>query len=442
MVDSIRVVRTYCPFWQRIVYELWDGLSPVIPANNYLHSDLSLSDHTLADKAYSLVLFFRYLRRNSLDFFDLNPRSLIPFILQFRNELLFRIRAGQNNSDTQDQTQSEKEVLPITYRHAQSALSEIGWLCDWWGLIEVRPSLRVGGYGKNHSSNSRRVSGSTLPDHFKINTPKARKRFRENHVLELSEVEAVWDYLTSEARPARPDALIKYPARPNPRWLPRQITAWEKTRREYLVRLAWFHRQQMLWALLFGSAMRRSEVPLLMLADVQFYGADLWITLRLRRATESLGRAKSGPRTIFIGWDPRVISAWQNWMRSRQVLIDLWMAKTDKPDHGMFLVNRDGGPLTVEGLASLFEMLNSRFHVFGGEFTEDQFKLHAHAIRHTVKALFEEWGIPRETQQRHLGHKMPETTDLYGKVYRRTYIALLSGLVAQYMASAGGKLTV
>lgn len=442
MTNSIHVVRTYCPFWQRILYDLWDGLSPVIPANNYLRSNLMLSNHTLADKAYSLVLFFRFLRRNSLDFFDLSLRTLNPLILQFRNELLFRIRAGEGDLETQKYTRTKVVIQPIGYSHAQSVLAEVGWLCEWWGLIGARSSQMVLIYRSTHWPNSRRKPNRVLPDCFQIGIPRTRNKFHENHVLEPPEVNAIWGYLTSEARPIRPNVLIKYPAGPKPGWYPRQISSWNKAQQGYRLRLAWFHRQQMLWALLIGSAMRRSEVPLLMLADVQFYGVDLWVTLRLRKATEGLGLAKTGPRMIFIGWDPRIISAWQNWIRSRQVLIDLWMSKTGKPDHGMFLTKRDGGALTVDSMASLFEILNSRFQVFGGEFIEDQFKIHPHAIRHTVEALFEEWGIPRETRQRHLGHKKPETTDIYGKVYRKTYVALLSKLEALHMLRAGGEFSV
>lgn len=437
MVDLIHVERTYCQFWQRITYELWDGLLPVVSANNYLRAHLELSDHTLEGKAYSLALFFRFLQRNSLDFFDLSSRILNPLILQFKNELLFRVRAGEGNSDAKKSTRPKAGVQPITYRYAQSVLAEVGGLCKWWDLIEERPSQTVIGYRKTRPSPLRRAPNQVLPDCFRIYIPIARKSFRENHVLEPSEVEAVWYYLTSEARPTRPKLLVKCPSGPKPDWSPRQISAWEKAQQEYRERLAWFHRQQMLWALFLGSAMRRSEVPLLMLVDIQFYGADLWATLRVRKVTENLGRAKSGVRTIFIGWDNRIITAWQNWVRSRQVLIDVWMAKTNKPDHGMFLTNRNGGPLTVEGTASLFEMLNSRFQVFGGEFREDQFMLHPHAIRHTVEALFGEWGVPHETRQRHLGHKKPETTDLYGKVYRKTYVALLTKLVSIHKTITG-----
>ena len=442
MPSSIQVVRTYCPFWQRTLYELWEGNLPVVPANNYLRSNLILSDHSLADKAYSLILFFRFLQRNSVDFFELNPRTLNPFILHFKNELLFRARSSEISSDDRNSTRLEPVVKPISYSHAQSVLAEVGWLCEWWGLIETRPSRSLSRYGKTHQSNSCRTPKRVLPECFRISIPKARRRFSENHVLEPSEVEAIWIYLTSEARPTRRKLLVEFPSGPRTIWPQRRILAWKKAQQEFRERLAWFHRQQMLWALLLGSAMRRGEVPLLMLVDVQFYRADLWVALRLRKVTEPLGRAKSGPRTIFIGWDPRIISAWQNWTRSRQVLIDLWTAKTGMPDHGMFLTNRSGGPLTVEGISSLFEMLNSRFNFFGGEFFEEQFKLHPHAIRHTVEALFEEWGISHEIRQRHLGHKKPETTDLYGKVYRKTYVALLTALETRNMTRAGGEFTV
>jgi len=167
-----------------------------------------------------------------------------------------------------------------------------------------------------------------------------------------------------------------------------------------------------------------------MLVDLKFFGDDLWVALRVRRSTASLGRAKTGGRTIFIGWDTRIRTAWENWTRSRQVLVDLWMAKTGKQDHGMFLANRDGGPLTVDGIDSLFLMLNIHCTSFGGAFPEDQFQIHPHAVRHTVESLFKYWGVPIDVRQRHLGHKNPETTNLYGKFYRSTYRTRLTKLSA------------
>jgi integrase len=424
LAETIRVLSTHCPFWQKVFYELWDGHQPLVSANNYLRSELVLSDNTLADKAYSLAMFFRFLRRNSIDFFELTQSTLTPIVLHFRNELLFRVRQGDGIPNSID---SSRAVRALGYPRARSILSEVGALCEWWGLVKIRAIGK--GYGfRGTRWSATRIRSHSLPDCFQIRVPKMRKTFRENHALEISEIENIWNYVTSESRPPQPRILTNHPTGPKRGWSSSKSLAWKESQRHYKKRIAWFHRQQMLWALLFGSAMRRGEVPLLMLGDVQFYGEDLWVNLRLRKLTEPFGWAKTGPRSIFIGWDHRIITAWQNWSRSRRVLVDFWRRTSGKADHGMFLTNQNGGPLTVDGISSLIDTLNSRFGFFGGEFPEDQFKLHPHAIRHTVDSLFKVWKIPRDIRQRHLGHKKPETTDLYGKVYRRVYVGCLSEL--------------
>jgi integrase len=421
MGQAIRVLRTYCPFWERTVYELWDGFQPVVPANNYLRANLALSDSTLADKAYSLLPFFRFLGKNSIDFFELSPQSLSPLIQHFRNQLLFNVRKSALNAAA---SVADTGGRAPGHARAKCILSEVRWLCEWWKLVTPRRAQTTAyrpGRGLRTWSRSPR-------DCFTIGIPKPRKKFRQNHVMEQEEVDAVWNFLMSEARPSRSNLLIEHPTGPKRGWSPARAAAWKRDQQKYREQLAWFHGQQMRWALLIGSGMRRGEVPLLMMNDVQFYGEDLWVTLRVRSCTEHLGRAKTGPRMMFIGWDFRVITAWQNWIRSRQILVDKWNRKTGLRSHEMFLTNRDGGPLTVHGLDGLFEALNRRFPIFGGEFVEDQFTLHPHAIRHTVQSLFEDWGVPRDIRQLHLGHRNPQTTDLYGKVYRKTYVKTLSGL--------------
>ncbi|HEX5701895.1 MAG TPA: site-specific integrase [Pyrinomonadaceae bacterium] len=415
MGSGIQVIRTYCPFWERTVYELWDGPHPVIAANNYLRSNLMLEDATLADKAYSLVPFFRFLERNGLNFFDFTEGTLKPFILHFRNELFWRVRQSETGIDN-------NPTRPLHYARASHMLGEVGFLCAWWGLIQseaCRHSYRTKSQWQNASK--------ALPDYFNIGVPRGRRKLKFNHVFEPNEVEAIWSYLTSEARPKKPFILSEHPFGPKRGWSSRKSVNWKAAQQTYKDKRAWFHRQQMLWALMLGSGMRRSEVPLIMDEDIRFYGEDLWVCLRPRNETQRLGTAKTGPRTIFIGWDPRIIVAWQNWVRSRSLLIDKWK-RSGNTSHHMFLTNRDGGPLTVNGLDSLFESLNTRFPIFGGEFTEEQFTAHPHAVRHTVESLFEDWGVPRDIRQRHLGHKKPETTDLYGKVYRRRYVDFLSKL--------------
>jgi hypothetical protein len=241
--EAIQVLRTYCPFWERTVYELWDGLEPVIPANNYLRSELTLSDGTLADKAYSLVLFFRFLKRNSLDFFDLKLQTLKPFILHFRNELLFRVRRGDNTTELATYSPANGSARTFGYSRAHRVLSEVGQLCEWWGLIKLRLSQAATRYRRSRWAGFR-AGSNCLPDQFQIVIPKARRRFCENHVLEPAEVEAIWDYLTSEARPVRPITLVRHPSGPKRGWSHSQAAIWHRAQEEFRERLAWFHRQQ------------------------------------------------------------------------------------------------------------------------------------------------------------------------------------------------------
>jgi integrase len=412
---SLVVIRTYCPFWGRDLYDLWDDHIPIIPANNYLRSHLHQTEKTLQNKSYALVLFFRFLKRNGISFFDFDSKNFEPYVLLFRNELLLRARAGVFKDGYESDEQSGTSIGGISYRHAQSVMTEVGQLFVWWKLIEP-PIYPISPRRKSLKSRNR-----LLPEIFQISVPSKNKNRAPNHVLEPSQVEAIWDYVTRVTRPKPPQLLIEDPKGPGKRWNARKVVAWNKACDTYSIQLAWFRRQQMLWALMLGSGMRVGEVPLVMLRDVVSSLDKWWVTLRVRRTTQHLGRAKTGPRIIFIGWDDRIATGVMNWQQVRQILIDRWMAKTGQPDHGMFLVNRDGGPLTVEGIYCFFDMLIKAFPILGGAFAEEQFRLHPHAIRHTVDSLFDDWGVPLDIRQSHLGHKHPETTQKYGRKYHESY---------------------
>lgn len=232
--SSIAVVCTYCPYWGRRSHELWDGLLPIIPANNYLRSNLALSVSTIAGKAYRLTLFFRFLERNRLTFFDLQSRSIEPYILKFRNELLLRARAGEFENCDLGEDLPEDEVKPIGYLHAKAILAEVGWLCVWWGLVKVKkyqlPRKHVKG---QHNS-------QLLPDSFQIRIPNSAKSRGDNHALEPDEVDRVWDYVTRENRPVRPRILVRHTSRPPSDWPVRKIQAWKKAYQHYRVRLSRF----------------------------------------------------------------------------------------------------------------------------------------------------------------------------------------------------------
>lgn len=218
------------------MYELWDGLLPIVPANNYLRSNLTLGVSTIAGKAYSLVVFFRFLDRNGLTFVDLKERSIETYILKFRNELLLRARAGEFQDSDLVEKLAENEINPICYLHAKAILAEAGWLCVWWGLVKVKKYRPLRGRIKGQHDSR------LLPDSFQIRIRKSAKRHGDNHALEPEEVNRVWDYVTRENRPHRPDILARHTSRPSANWPAKKIRAWNNAYQRYRVQLAWFHR--------------------------------------------------------------------------------------------------------------------------------------------------------------------------------------------------------
>lgn len=416
-----------CPYRQERVSELWDGPLPIVPANTYLRAAMNAKVQTLEAKAYRLVVFFRYLKANGWSFWDEDVRRGGAKMLFFRNALLARARRPQG------------DPAKITHVTARLIMDEVFQLCEWWRQ-SGEDSLVSGVVIENGRGNLPHLDRQRhkLPDAFVVRVPTA-ERYRLNDVLLLEEVEAVWSYLTIEAMPRAPALVRKHP-RPLAAWSPAKRGQWERGRAKFAERLAWHRRHLLLWAIFIGGAMRLDEVPLLMVHDLGLHnGRELWLSLRERHVTQDLGKAKTGGRLVFIGWDQRVVTAWTNWMRDRQTLVDRWMRRTGQPDHRMLLVNRDGGPLTADGVDSLFDRLNERFGVFGQEHASDNgFALHAHAIRHTVEAAFASWGVPIDVIQRHFGHKRVTTTMKYGKVYRRDYVQVLREIDARHTAAASG----
>jgi hypothetical protein len=237
MVDHIHVVRNYCPFWERTVYDLWDDSRPVIPANNYLRAHLEVADSTLADKAYSILPFFRFLQRNSIEFFELTPQSLNPLVQHFRNQLMFRVRKGIVGSDDIS-SKTETTLRALGYARAKCILTEVRGLCEWWNLVTPRRPIAT----TYLPGRGLRTWNRAPRDCFTIGSPKKRKKFHQNHAMKQEEVDAVWMYLSSEARPSRSALLIENPTGPKRGWTSARTAAWKRDQQRFRERLAWFHR--------------------------------------------------------------------------------------------------------------------------------------------------------------------------------------------------------
>jgi integrase len=435
----VRIVSVLCPFARRRVWELWDGVVPVVAANGYLRGAVLRRPKTVRGKAARLKPFFTFLAANDLSFWDESVRLGGSGMALFKNALVARC-TFPSGADVMadDRTSAQVPRDRITARHARQVLREVHQLCLWWRQSNEAPlGAGLDLVDSRGAMPHRMRSVIRLPDVFDVPIPAA-ERNQQPDVMLPEEVQEVWQhFVDSQPRPSAD--VARNPLRPPGGWPITRQKRWARDRDRFAVRLAWHRRQQMLWALMLAGGFRRAEVPLLMLRDVSLYRGELWVSLRVRPEHAHLGEAKTGPRLVFIGFDRRVVAAWDRWRESRSVLVSRWMASHGQPDHGMFLVNDDGAPLTVKGLQSLFATLNRRFGTFGDEgHPDDGFRLHPHALRHTIAALLDDAGVPPDVKQRHLGHRSADTTRRYGKTYRATYVEGLKVMEARTLSASAG----
>lgn len=437
----IRAVVFTCPVLKRQVTEVWAGLEPVVAANTYLRSNSAWAVSTVDTKARHLVLFFQWLADRGLSFWSPEVRTGGHLIAEFRNSLTERCRPEVPEEDRQ------------TSRYAKSVMYDVFLLCKHWrqpgdpplgGEPAEERTKVVDGRG---AQPQRTHQEEQLPGAFKVSIP-SDERNRKKPALLPEEVERIWVYLGAARQPKPPELVRRHPGRPRPEWSPTERSKWARATGVYARRLARHRRRQMLWALMLASGMRRREIPLITNRDVRLYRGQLWVGLHVRRQHAHLGRAKTGSRMMYIGFDRRVMDAWLNWQESRAVLVAQWTARTGLPDHGMFLVNDRGGPLTVGGILAFCEHLNAAFSrpgvendtPFGDEgLGEGGFRLHPHAVRHTITSLFRLWKVDKDVIRRHLGHRREQTTADYGKAYRAECVAILDANASRALAAAADR---
>ncbi len=427
--SRIRVISYSCPVTEIRQYALWVDNCPILAANNYLRCCSHLAENTRKGKAYNLLPWFRFLALNQLNFWDLSVRSTGDVTRLFRNALKVMADRGE-----------------LEYETAKKYLSETYLLCRFWRQAD-EPALE-----QRIVRRSRGVLSHTfheavkLPPEWTLRTPPSHRPPSDKGFLPevLSEI---WKFLGEVSRPPVPTILR---SRPRSDWSDQRKRAYERAKRSYNYQRVVYHRNLALWAVMLASGMRIGEVPLLATEDVGMRpipgrapsDRELWIHLRSREETEHLGRSKSGDREIYIGYypDPAVIDALLAWLRVRPLAVAQAAARGAEP-HRMLFTKDDGTPLTIGAVRAVFRKLKRRLeevyadpeskgqYAVPGEPTRDKVKMHPHLVRHTIESILRAGGIPLDIRQAHLGHRNPDTTLDYGRLYDTAYIAALSRLV-------------
>lgn len=394
-----RIVTYYCPHVQREVTELWDGLFPCIPVNAYLREGSALrqwAPKTVELKAYRLLQFFRWLTDSGMSFWDPDVRLGGAVIVAFRNQLLDRVRPCDSTSEPS-----------LTAQTASRIMGEVLDLCRFWR----HRGERIRG---DHRS-TRKKDRSQRPAAFTVKAPNRSRRGRES--LSPAEIDAIWDYLLTDCRP------------------PRRCPSGESQER-WRMRTALWARDCMVWTLFICTGLRHGEAPAIMLDDVR-HDPDTgwWVHLidprevnvvdpRRRQIFQYGARLKTGGRDLIVWFQDRFGQVFTQWVQWRALLV----AKAGRPDHGMLLVSAHGrkrsigDPFTYDSGRALFDRLTAKVGPFEGDAGAGTFRLSPHRIRHTLESYLKALEVPLPIRQAVLGHRRPETTDLYGTVYRTALI--------------------
>lgn len=405
----LRAVTTVCPYRKQVVVELWAGVEPMLPANLYLRhllDERSAERGTLKSKASRLKSYFAFLRARGHSFWHPDARLGGNDVQAFKETLLQRATAKE-----------------ITFGRVNDILGDVLELCRYF----VQPGEQIPGEYVSRVVESRGGTPATRlhverPLNFQVKVP-AEERNRTNRVMTPADVERIWELFGPESEPVPDDDIVRN-TRPRSEWSAQRRRRWDTARASYASERAKHRRRRMLWSQLIGGGWRKEELPLLMNRDVTEHRSPktarprVWVSLRVRKEHENLGRAKTGERLVYLGGDARHQDALEGWRESRGILVVDWMRRTGQPDHEMFLTNDDGAPLTGDGVEYLCDWISDRVGPVGDEgYGAGGFKLHPHSCRHTMRALHKRAKVHPDITQRQMGHKHQSTTVGYGKDY-------------------------
>lgn len=376
-----------------------DG-QPWIAANVYLREMAPIknwSEATIARKAADLRHLAQWLSTEGRTFWDPEVRLGGKLMVAFRDSLFGKRATGNRNRGQALQASTIRQIMREAFD-----------LCSYWkaGAESIRGSRTL--------LVKSRWKRKALPPAFSIRVIPTR---RGEQSLTLVEVKSVWTYLYEDCRPPR-------------RW------GRGLSKREWQLRMAFWARDCMIWALLISTGLRRGEVPGVMLHDVKAYdGAGWWVHLvdprehlggsPKRASVASYGaKFKTGSRDVMVWFQDWFHAAFSNWLAWRSLLVGM----SGAPDHEMLLVSKRGNgtkvgsPLTYDGLRRFFDQINTAVGPFSGDAGTPPFFITAHVVRHTLESILQASGVPIFFRQATFGHRRPETTANYGTVYRTDMI--------------------
>jgi site-specific recombinase XerD len=319
---TIHIESGSCVVSGQTVYALYDGAFPVVAATIYLQHlsvNCHLAPNTSASYAYALKAFFEFLKRNNITFWEITQATIKSYK---RFHLDRRDKHG---------------VFTIKRVTARQNLTALKQFIGYWRGLSDNDSLFVDEVAE--------VDGRRHRD---------RRRGALAHISWYSRVpSSLWQVKVprSESRDKR---RYKGLSGEDCRLVMGVLNRAEH--RTDIQRML-YYRDRAIWAFMLMSLMRKGEVVRTRLDDLDRRRGIIY--LRDRPEDRWLGDLKSGPGEIFVTTNNPYWSFVNSWLTEGRWIAVRLLEERGLPDHGLFLCNRDGGPLTQPAIDHLFKRLKA-----------------------------------------------------------------------------------
>lgn len=366
----ITVEKGPCVMTGRMVYVIYDGDFPIVPATIYLRhlsANVGLSTNSLASCAYALKSFFEFLEKNGVSFWRITQATI-------KSYKRFHLRRRDHRG--------EYVIKGLTARQYLNVIKNfIGY---WRGLREDDPLFI------DHVSE---VDGVRV---------RNKRRGVLSHMSWYSRVpSSLWHIkIPNSERHTKPRYKGLSPEQGR-RVMDVLNRAEHRTELETML----YYRNRAIWAYMLMSMERKGEVVRTRLDDLdQRKGV---ISLVDRPEDGWLGELKSGPGEVFVASNNPYWKIINSWLTEGRWIAEKILAARGKADHGMLFCNRDGGPLTQAAIDHLFSWLKSvcKFNLF-----------FPHITRHTTACMMLDAGLDIKEVQLQLRHVSIASTTIYANV--------------------------
>jgi site-specific recombinase XerD len=356
-----------------MAYAIYDGLLPVVAPTIYLRhlrENDDLEPNTVESYGYALLIFFRFLEKEKLSFWQLVPAD----IKRFKRLLL---------------TQREAEDGPrIRHRTAGQYLAMVKGLIQYWrGLNDDDPlfldaAAEMDGARHRKYKTEKRLHKSwyeRVPQTtWRVKIPQAEKQAMERYRgLSPEACRVVMDVLESADYHSDVETLLRF-------------------------------RNRAVWTFMLMTGLRKGELVRIRWDDVNQSSGMVY--LRERSEDAWLGELKTGKGEIFVTPTNPCWRFLEQWLLEGRWIAEKRLKDAGLTDHGMLFSNHDGGPLTQAAVENLFARLK-RACGFG-----DNVFFSPHVTRHTIATTMLNNGVGEEEVQQFLRHRSLESTRIYAKV--------------------------